>query len=251
MNQKCRIKQQDLATLLEKWKDAVATYVLEDGHVTPQSFVEHLMLLLEQYNLIDIVHPIYKVDVVTKVEQIMHILSTDLDAYNQNDPSIDSKEEVIYSYPGFYAIMAYRLAHQLDVWEILYLPRYLSEYAHSQTGIDIHPKAHIGNSFFIDHGTGIVIGETTQIGEHVRLYQGVTLGAKSLSKGYLLKGIKRHPTIASDVIIYAGATILGGDTHIGKGSVIGAHVLLDESVADNSIVIQNSNHIIISKKKQD
>ncbi|MCM1514794.1 MAG: serine O-acetyltransferase, partial [Anaeroplasma bactoclasticum] len=216
----------------------------------PQSFIAHLMLLLERYNLIDIAHPIYKVNVVTEVEQIMHILSTDLEAYNQNDPAIDSKEEVIYSYPGFYAIMAHRLAHWLDGLTITYLPRYLSEYAHSQTGIDIHPKAMIGSAFFIDHGTGIVIGETTQIGERVRIYQGVTLGAKSLSKGNLLKGSKRHPTIASDVIIYAGATILGGETHIGKGSIIGAHVLLDESVDDDSIVIQNSNHIIISKRSK-
>ena len=250
MNQKCRIKQQDLVSLLDNWKDAVATSILEDGHMTSQSFVTQMMSFLEQYGLIDSNHPVYQVDVVGEVEELLYLLSADLSAYLQNDPAIDAKEEVIYSYPGFYAIMVYRLAHWLDGLTIAYLPRYLSEYAHSKTGIDIHPKAMIGSSFFIDHGTGIVIGETTQIGECVRLYQGVTLGAKSLSKGHLLKGTKRHPTIGANVIIYAGATILGGDTYIGKGSIIGAHVLLDESVDDDSIVIQNSNHIIISKKKQ-
>ncbi|MCM1259356.1 MAG: hypothetical protein NC182_00240 [Prevotella sp.] len=251
MNKKCRIKQRDLASLLENWKEAVAAYLLESGNATIQTFVNSMLFFLEQYELTDVTHPIDEIDMAKAIKNIMDILSTDLEAYIKNDPAMDGKEEVIYSYPGFYAIMVYRLAHQLDEWEILYLPRYLSEYAHSQTGIDIHPKAHIGHSFFIDHGTGIVIGETTQIGERVRLYQGVTLGAKSLSKGQLLKGIKRHPTIESDVIIYAGASILGGDTRIGKGSIVGAHVLLDESVNDYSIVIQKSNHIIIPKKKQD
>lgn len=251
MNKKCRIKQQDVALLLEKWKDTVATYLLEDSHTTIQAFAENMTLFLEQYELIDVAHSIHQVNLIKEIESIIHTLSTDLEAYIQNDPAIDAKEEVVYSYPGFYAIMVYRFAHWLDELTISSLPRYLSEYVHSKTGIDIHPKARIGNAFFIDHGTGIVIGETTEIGERVRIYQGVTLGAKSLSKGQFLKGVKRHPTIASDVIIYAGASILGGETHVGKGSIIGAHVLLDESVDDYSIVIQNRNHIIIPKKKQD
>ncbi|MBM3211702.1 serine acetyltransferase, partial [Candidatus Poribacteria bacterium] len=144
-----------------------------------------------------------------------------------------SLDEIIFSYPGIVAITTYRIAHEIHIQGIPMLPRIMTEYAHGITGIDIHPGATIGRSFFIDHGTGVVIGETTEIGDRVKLYQGVTLGALSFPKdstGALVRGRKRHPTIEDDVTIYSGATILGGDTVIGKNSVIGGNVWLVESV---------------------
>ncbi|HWX40657.1 MAG TPA: serine acetyltransferase, partial [Blastocatellia bacterium] len=150
-------------------------------------------------------------------------------------------DEIILSYPATYAITAYRAAHELNKLGVMLLPRMLTELAHARTGIDIHPGAQIGESFFIDHGTGVVIGETTIIGNHVKLYQGVTLGALSFAKdekGRLIRGQKRHPTIEDNVVIYAGATILGGDTVIGEGSVIGGNVWLTESVPPGSRVVQ-------------
>ncbi len=151
------------------------------------------------------------------------------------DPAARSSEEIILSYPGLQAILVYRIAHFLHSNGVPIIPRIMSEYIHGQTGIDIHPGATIGESFFIDHGTGIVIGETTIIGDRVKLYQGVTLGAASVKKSMSNK--KRHPTIEDDVTIYAGATILGGDTVIGKGSVVGGNVWLTQSVPAGSITI--------------
>src|SRR5436853_459470 len=154
---------------------------------------------------------------------------------------MEAIEEVILSYPATYAITAYRAAHELERLGVPLLPRMLTELAHARTGIDIHPGAQIGGSFFIDHGTGVVIGETTIIGSYVKLYQGVTLGALSFpkdEKGRLIRGVKRHPTLEDNVIIYAGATILGGDTIIGEGSVIGGNVWLTESVAPGTRVLQ-------------
>lgn len=161
-------------------------------------------------------------------------LLKDAEMYRRNDPASDSTEEVILCYPGFYAIMIYRFANILYKLEVPILPRVIAEYAHSQTGIDIHPGATIGNNLYIDHGTGIVIGETTIIGNRVKIYQGVTLGATFVDKD--LGGVRRHPKIEDDVIIYAGSTILGGDTTIGKNTVIGGNVWLTSSVPKNSRV---------------
>jgi serine O-acetyltransferase len=173
--------------------------------------------------------------------QIRRRLAKDIEAAYDGDPAAHCIDEIILSYPAAYAITAYRVAHELHVLNVPLLPRMLTELAHSRTGIDIHPGAEIGECFFIDHGTGVVIGETTVIGDHVKLYQGVTLGALSFPKdesGRLIRGHKRHPTIKDDVVIYAGATILGGETTIGEGSVIGGNVWLTESVPPGSRVVQ-------------
>ncbi|MBE9583692.1 serine acetyltransferase [Mucilaginibacter sp. JRF] len=161
-------------------------------------------------------------------------LNTDIQAIYDGDPAAKSEFEVIRTYPGFYAICFYRIAHILYNFDVAFIPRILTEHAHSKTGIDIHPAAVIGEYFHIDHGTGIVIGETCVIGKYVKLYQGVTLGALSVRKG--LSGIKRHPNVEDRVIIYSGATILGGDTVIGHDSVIGGNVWLTGSVAPYSTV---------------
>lgn len=165
-------------------------------------------------------------------------LLSDAEAVLQFDPAAHSIEEVFVAYPGFYAIALYRFAHQLHVQGIRILPRLLSEYGHSKTGIDIHPGAQIGRAFFIDHGTGIVIGETAVIGNDVKIYQGVTLGALTVAKA--TAGIKRHPSIGNDVVIYSGATILGGDTVIGSHSVIGGNVWLTTGVPPHSVVYHKS-----------
>jgi serine O-acetyltransferase len=159
-------------------------------------------------------------------------LENDVTAMFEGDPAAKSRGEVIRTYPGFYAIAAYRLAHQLHVSGVQGIPRIITEHAHSNTGIDIHPAAKIGEHFCIDHGTGVVIGETSVIGNHVKIYQGVTLGALSVNKQDAEK--KRHPTIEDNVVIYAGATILGGDTIIGKNSIIGGNVWLTRSVPSDS-----------------
>jgi len=169
---------------------------------------------------------------------IYDALLNDADAVLAFDPAAQSIEEVLVAYPGFYATAIYRLSNQLYRQQIKTLPRLFAEYAHSKTGIDIHPGATIGSSFAIDHGTGIVIGETTVIGDRVKIYQGVTLGALNVDKE--LASIKRHPTIEDDVIIYSGATILGGGTVIGAGSIIGGNIWLTHSVAANSVVYHKS-----------
>jgi serine O-acetyltransferase len=162
----------------------------------------------------------------------------DAESIAKHDPAATSADEVVVAYPGFFAIAVYRLSHELYKLKVKTLPRLFTEYAHSKTGIDIHPGARIGEGFFIDHGTGIVIGETSLIGNNVKIYQGVTIGALLESKES--RQAKRHPTIEDDVIIYAGATILGGGTVIGKGSTIGGNVWLTESVAPNSFVYQKN-----------
>ena len=163
-----------------------------------------------------------------KLPAIRETLETDIQAGYEGDPAATCPEEVMLAYPAFEAISIFRIAHELYLLKVPMLPRMMTEYAHSLTGIDIHPGATIGPYFFIDHGTGVVIGETTVIGEHVKLYQGVTLGAKSFAvqaDGTLVKGNKRHPNIGSNVVIYAGATILGGDTYIGDHCVIGGNAV--------------------------
>lgn len=172
-------------------------------------------------------------------------LEGDLMAVFEFDPAAKSRSEVLVSYPGFFAIAVYRIAHELWVNGVPVLPRMMSEYVHGKTGIDIHPGAEIGERFFIDHGTGVVIGETSLIGNDVKIYQGVTLGALSVSKAE--GDIKRHPTIENDVTIYANATILGGSTVIGHGSVIGGNVWLTHSVPPNSLVYHKSEVAIKTK----
>ena len=176
-------------------------------------------------------------------------LLTDVEAAYEGDPAAQSKEEIIFSYPGFYAIFVYRVAHLLYCDGVPFVPRVMTEHAHSLTGIDINPGATIGDYFFIDHGTGIVIGETTVIGSRVRIYQGVTLGALSPRKGQILSGVKRHPTIRDNVTIYSGASILGGDTVIGEGAVIGGNSFICESVADGARVSIKLPELIIKEKK--
>ncbi len=172
-----------------------------------------------------------------KLSDVFDEIHHDVDAMFAGDPASKSRAEILRCYPGFYAIAAYRIAHEMYILGIKMIPRIITEYAHSKTGIDIHPGASIGHHFCIDHGTGLVIGETTVIGNHVKLYQGVTLGALSVHKDDADK--KRHPTIEDDVVIYAGATILGGNTVIGKGSVIGGNVWLTRSVpAESKIYYQ-------------
>jgi serine O-acetyltransferase len=184
--------------------------------------------------------------VLEKVPIIRKMLATDVRGAFDGDPAAQSYDEIIFSYPGIYAITVYRMAHELYHLNVPLLPRIMTEYAHSKTGIDIHPGAHIHESFVIDHGTGVVIGETTEIGKNVRIYQGVTLGALSLPKdaGEQLRGKKRHPTIQDDVIIYSGATILGGDTIIGARSVIGGNVWITESVPPDTRVIMEKPRLI-------
>jgi len=165
-----------------------------------------------------------------------------------NDPASKSEIEIILAYPGFFAIAIHRLAHILYNLNTPILPRFFSEYAHSKTGIDIHPGASIGKNFYIDHGTGIVIGETTLIGDNVKIYQGVTLGAFYVSKNLANK--KRHPTIENNVTIYAGATILGGTTIIGKNSVVGGNVWITESIEEDSVVYQENQPQIKKQKKE-
>ena len=171
-----------------------------------------------------------------RLPQVQKLLLEDLDATFESDPAAASREEIIFAYPGLFAIFVYRIAHLLYCQRVPMIPRIMSEYAHSRTGIDIHPGASIGPHFFIDHGTGIVVGETTVIGRNVKLYQGVTLGAMSPRAGHASLPGKRHPTVGDDVTIYSGASILGGDTDIGDGSVVGGNVFLTRSVRSGTRV---------------
>ncbi len=179
------------------------------------------------------------------------LLTEDVRSALRGDPAIQSQDEVIFCYPGLFALVIHRIAHQLDRLEVPLMPRIMAEHAHSLTGIDIHPGAQIGPGLFIDHGTGLVVGETTVIGKNVRLYQGVTLGALSLPRnaGVSLKNKKRHPTIEDDVIIYANTTILGGDTVIGARSVIGGNIWITNSVKPDTKVLLKKPELIYSEKK--
>ena len=167
---------------------------------------------------------------ISRLADIQNMLLKDVQAGFDGDPAAKSRQEIISSYPGVFAIFVYRMAHELYLKNVPFIPRVMTEYAHSRTGIDINPGADIGEYFFIDHGTGVVIGETTKIGNNVKLYQGVTLGALSTRKGQLLAEVKRHPTIENNVTIYSGATILGGETVIGANSIIGGNTFITESV---------------------
>ena len=173
---------------------------------------------------------------IEKIPAIRDYLYTDVCAAYNGDPAAYSTDEIVFSYPGLFAITVYRIAHELFLLGVPMIPRIMTEHAHSLTGIDIHPGATIGRYFFIDHGTGIVIGETTEIGDNVKIYQGVTLGALSTRKGQQLKGVKRHPTIGDNVTIYSGTSILGGDTVIGNDATIGGNSFITSSVAPGSKV---------------
>lgn len=178
--------------------------------------------------------------------ELFRILNTDIEALLNGDPAARSEFEIIRAYPGFYALCFYRIAHALYKLDVPLLPRILTEYAHSKTGIDIHPAAEIGEHFFIDHGTGIVIGETANIGNHVKLYQGVTLGAMSIDKSMAFT--KRHPSVEDHVLIYSGATILGGETIIGHHSIIGGNVWLTKSIPAWSLVYHNPEITVVERK---
>lgn len=212
---------------------------------TPESFEDHLQKIQRDFEIMlqhSAGHEHSSGDVIGKffeaLPKIHHRLEHDIVAMYNGDPAAKSISEVVRTYPGFYAIAAYRLAHELHRLGVKDIPRVITEHAHSRTGIDIHPAAKIGEHFCIDHGTGIVIGETTVVGNHVKLYQGVTLGALSVDKRDAEK--KRHPTIEDRVVIYAGATILGGETVIGHDSTIGGNVWLTRSVPPNSKIYYQS-----------
>lgn len=182
---------------------------------------------------------------------VQRLLETDTQALYSGDPAASSQIDVIFSYPGLFAITVYRLAHELYRLKVPLIPRMMTEYAHSQTGIDINAGAVIGSYFFIDHGTGIVIGETTVIGDYVKLYQGVTLGALSTRKGHMLSGVKRHPTLGNRVTVYSGASILGGETIIGDDCLIGSNAFVTGSVPPNTRVSITSPQLTFRTNKPD
>ncbi len=207
--------------------DQDCTHCLDRGHETAIAFLKEL-------------------------PHLRRVLAKDVIAAHEGDPAAKGYDEIIFSYPGIFAVTVYRIAHQLYHHEIPLIPRIMTEYAHSRTGIDIHPGAHIGERFFIDHGTGVVIGETAEIGDRVRIYQGVTLGALSLPRDSMedMRQLKRHPTIQDDVVIYSGATILGGETVIGARSIIGGSVWITESVAPDTKVFLKSPELVFKGASQ-
>jgi serine O-acetyltransferase len=191
----------------------------------------------------------FTLEFLESLPRLRDLLQTDTEAAYKGDPAALSKEEVIVAYPFIEAVAVQRLAHELYLKNIALIPRIMTEWAHTRTGMDLHPGAQIGTHFFVDHCTGTVVGETCVIGDHVKMYQGVGLVAKSLAAGQLLRGQKRHPTIEDHVTIYAGATIMGGDTVVGEGSTIGANVFLTNSVPPHSLVIQEEANVKVMNKK--
>ena len=191
----------------------------------------------------------FTVNLHEQIPTIQQLILKDVEAELEGDPAANSREEIIFSYPGIYAIFVYRVAHELYRLHVPFIPRIMTEHAHGKTGIDINPGATIGEYFFIDHGTGIVIGETTVIGKHVKLYQGVTLGALSLSQGQALSGVKRHPTIEDNVVIYANATILGGETVVGQNSVVAGNSFVTESIPPNTKVSAHIPELMLKSRK--
>lgn len=182
------------------------------------------------------------------IPKIREYLNTDIQASFDGDPAASSKDEIVLAYPGLLAITIYRFAHELFLLNVPLIPRMMTEYAHRHTGVDIHPGATIGKYFFIDHATGIVIGSTSLIGERVKIYQGVTIGALSTKEGQKLRGTRRHPTIEDDVTLYSGASILGGDTVIGKGSIIGGNAFITKSVAPYTTVTVKTSETVMERK---
>jgi len=220
------VLRSELPYLAERLEKLVAKRALPDN-VAPRALVENF---------------------IRRLPAVRTLLAADVEAAYEGDPAAKSYAEIVVSYPALHAIATYRIAHELHLLGVPILPRMMTEHAHDRTGIDIHPGAKIGRRFFIDHGTGVVIGETTAIGDNVRIYQGVTLGARSPRHGEMLRGVKRHPTIEDDVVIYAGATILGGETVIGRGSVIGGNVWLVDSVPEDSRVILEQPRLLVRQR---
>ena len=190
-------------------------------------------------------------DVVDQLPRIQQLLLTDIEAIFDGDPAAQNREEIVLAYPGLFAIFAYRVSHELYLRHVPTIPRMMTEYAHSRTGIDIHPGAQIGSYFFIDHGTGIVVGETTVIGDRVKLYQGVTLGALSTRDGHRSRAGQRHPTVEDDVTIYSGASILGGETVIGRGSVVGGNAFLTDSVREDTRVVIHAPETVFKSRRNE
>ncbi len=235
--------------------DNIVATILEDVHFHLSKQIS-VVLLNQQENPTDqdkneIVQK--SIDLTTQfletIPSIRAKLEEDLEATFEGDPAASSLGEIIVAYPGFFAISIHRLAHELSLLKIPLIPRVMSEYAHSRTGIDIHPEATIGHYFFIDHGTGIVIGQSTVIGDHVKIYQGVTLGAISTQGGQSLRNKRRHPTIEDNVTIYSNASILGGETVIGHDSVIGGNTFITKSVKPGSIVSVKTKEMQIKNKE--
>jgi len=260
--------------LIEGLKEVLYPGYFGRRHFTPQNVAYHIgdrmyqvyRLLAEQVYL-SILHDCRRslgqcdhcgdlaadtaVEFMRRLPRIRRMLEGDVQAAFDGDPAAKSLDEIIFSYPGVEAVTVYRVAHELWDLKVPLLPRIMTEIAHSATGIDIHPGATIGEHFFIDHGTGVVIGETTEIGANVRIYHGVTLGAKSVPKGEkmeLMRSAKRHPTIEDDVTIYPGATLLGGETVVGRGSTIGGNVWLTHSVPPNSVVMIEDPGLVVAEK---
>ena len=235
-------------TLIRRLRSILYPEIFEECPCTASTVIESS---IEAEKILNEIIPWVKPDsdareltkaILDNLDGVREILETDIQAAYDGDPAAKDKTEIMLAYPGFEAVSIFRIAHLLYTMDIPYIPRIMTELAHSHTGIDIHPGAKIGRYFFIDHGTGVVIGETTVIGDHVKLYQGVTLGAKSFpigEDGNPVKGIDRHPKIGNNVVIYSGATILGGDTHIGDNSTIGGNVWLTHSVPANSTILRN------------
>lgn len=201
-----------------------------------------------QKNLRSVAHHL-TLELLTSLPRIRELLQTDIEAAYNGDPAALSKEEVIVAYPFVETLAVQRLAHELYLQKVPLIPRIMTEWAHERSGMDLHPGAQIGTHCFVDHCTGTVVGETTILGDHVKMYQGVGLVAKSLAAGQALRGQKRHPTIEDHVTIYAGATIMGGDTVVGEGSTIGANVFLTTSVPPHSLVIQEDANVKVTSKK--
>ncbi len=194
------------------------------------------------------------IELLKRIPELRRTLATDVQAAYDGDPACQTTDEVVFCYPGFEAVTVFRIAHQLARLEVPFIPRMMTEWAHKQTGIDIHPGATIGEHFFIDHGTGVVIGETCEIGEHVKLYQGVTLGALSFptdADGQVIRGHKRHPTIEDRVVVYANATILGGRTVVGHDSVIGSSVWITKPVSPNTTVVLETPQLRVRGSAKD
>ncbi|MCX6150643.1 MAG: serine acetyltransferase [Ignavibacteriales bacterium] len=247
-------EKSDVQSFAEEFLQILFPHFGKKDYFSPQEIEAELILLKK--NLLHILKPLQEL-IPIPVEDVAETfciksagihdkLILDAEAILKGDPAAENIDEVIVAYPGFYAIAIYRVAHEFYLMNVPIFPRILTEYAHQLTGIDIHPGATIGDSFFIDHGTGIVIGETSIIGENVKIYQGVTLGALSVNKK--LANTKRHPTIEHDTVIYSGATILGGETVIGHHSVIGGNVWLTESVPPESVVYHKSQVKVRSAK---
>jgi len=258
-----------VVAIIEKFREIIFPGYFSSEKLDPVNLryslgqaVSHLFDMISQQVTLSIRHECFRYDrpcaqgadrgyevaleVLRRIPAIRKTLAADVQAAFEGDPAAKSYDEIIFSYPGIYALTVYRLAHQLYRMDVPLLPRIMTEQAHSLTGIDIHPGARIGERFVIDHGTGVVIGETTEIGDNVRIYQGVTLGALSLppEKVASLRHQKRHPTIEDNVIIYSGATILGGDTVIGANTTIGGNVWLTASVPPNTSVMLEKPHLV-------